>query len=118
MGFLALASWLVALGFSFRFIRTALQQTGATQTTPLLIWFSIFLLVTLQLSTSLRPILGRSEKLLTTEKKFFLQHWVEMIGESLDENSGNQPPQTSRGTGREVSGEENKNGWIENPAAR
>jgi hypothetical protein len=84
MGFLALASWLVALGFAFRFIRTALRQTGATQITPLLIWFSIFLLVTLQLSTSLRPILGHSEKFLTTEKKFFLMHWGEMMGESLE----------------------------------
>ncbi len=85
MGFLALVSWLVALGFSYRFIRTALRQTGATQAMPLLIWFSIFLLVTLQLSTSLRPILGHSDKFLTTEKKFFLAHWVEMMGESLPE---------------------------------
>jgi hypothetical protein len=83
MGFLALVSWLVALGFSFRFIRTALRETGATQTMPLRIWFSIFLLVTLQLSTSLRPILGRSDKLLTTEKKFFLAHWGDTMGESL-----------------------------------
>jgi hypothetical protein len=84
MGVLALASWLVALGFAFRFIRTALRQTGATQTSPLLIWFSIFLLVTLQLSTSLRPILGRSEKHLTSEKKFFLVHWGDTMGRSLD----------------------------------
>jgi len=83
IGFLALASWLVALGFSFRFIRTALRQTGATQAMPLLIWFSIFLLVTLQLSTTLRPILGRSENFLTSEKKFFLAHWLDTMGESL-----------------------------------
>lgn len=85
MGFLALASWLVALGFAFRFIRTALRQTGATQVFPLLIWFSIFLLVTFQLSTTLRPILGRSDKFLTGEKKFFLLHWGETMGGSLDE---------------------------------
>jgi hypothetical protein len=61
----------------------ALRETGATQNAPLMIWISIFLLVTLQLSTSLRPILGRSDKLLTTEKKFFLQHWGDMMGENL-----------------------------------
>ena len=83
MGFLALASWLVALGFSFRFLRAALRQTGATQTGPLAIWFSIFLLVTLQLSTSLRPIFGSSDKFVTTEKKFFLQHWGETMGKTL-----------------------------------
>ena len=84
MGFLALASWLIALVFAFRFIRAALRETGAKQNSPLLIWFGIFLLVTLQLSTSLRPILGTSDKLLTTEKKFFLQHWGETIGKSLE----------------------------------
>ncbi len=83
MGFLSIASWLVALAFSFRFLKMALRETGATQNAPLMIWISIFLLVTLQLSTSLRPILGRSDKLLTTEKKFFLQHWGDMMGENL-----------------------------------
>lgn len=89
MGFLALASWLVALIFAFRFIRNALQETGATQKAPIVIWFGIFLLVTLQLSTSLRPILGTSDKFLNTEKKFFMQHWVETMGKSL------QPPVSS-----------------------
>ncbi len=83
MGFLAIAAWLVALAFGYRFLRAALRETGATQSTPLVIWVSIFLLVTLQLSTSLRPILGRSDKFLTTEKKFFLQHWGDTIDESL-----------------------------------
>ena len=41
------------------------------------------LLVTLQMTTSLRPILGRSPVLLTQEKKFFLQHWGDTMGESL-----------------------------------
>jgi hypothetical protein len=83
MGFLALASWLVALLFAFRFMRVALHETGATQNAPLVIWCGIFLLVTLQLSTSLRPILGTSDKFLNTEKKFFLQHWSETMGKSL-----------------------------------
>lgn len=83
MGFLAIAAWLVALAFGYKFLRTALRETGATQSAPLMIWVSIFLLVTLQLSTSLRPILGRSDKFLTTEKKFFLQHWGDTIDESL-----------------------------------
>lgn len=101
MGFLSIASWLVALSFSYRFLRMALRETGATQSAPLMIWISIFLLVTLQLSTSLRPILGRSDKFLTTEKKFFLQHWGEMIGESLV--AGEKPKEqagTERGSGR------------------
>lgn len=85
MGFLAVASWLVALLFSFRFLNTAMVATGASQKVPLLVWSLIFLLVTLQLSTSLRPILGTSDKLLTTEKKFFLEHWAETMGKSVGE---------------------------------
>lgn len=84
MGFLSIASWLVALAFSYRFLRLALRVTGATQSAPLVIWISIFLLVTLQLSTSLRPILGKSDRLLTSEKKFFLHHWGETIGGTLE----------------------------------
>ncbi len=118
MGLLAIASWLVALAFSFRFLKMALRETGATQNAPLLVWISIFLLVTLQLSTSLRPILGRSDKFLTTEKKFFLAHWGEMMGESLKESAASEPPQTSSRSGRNPSGGENNNGWIENPEAR
>lgn len=110
MGILALASWLVALGFAFRFIRTALRQTGATQVSPLLIWFTIFLLVTLQLSTSLRPILGRSDKLLTSEKKFFLVHWGETMDKSLDEPAKKKAA-SQRGGLREVTPE----GAGENP---
>jgi len=69
----------------------ALRETGATQNAPLMIWISIFLLVTLQLSTSLRPILGRSDNFLTTEKKFFLQHWGEMMGEKLQGEAVENP---------------------------
>jgi len=83
MGGLALISWLVALIFAFRFLRVALRETGATQNAPLTIWCGIFLLVTLQLSTSLRPILGTSDKFLNTEKKFFLQHWSDTMDKSL-----------------------------------
>ncbi len=83
MGFLAITSWLVALAFAYRFLRAALRETGATQSAPIIIWVSIFLLVSLQLSTSLRPILGRSEDFMTSEKKFFLEHWGDMIGETL-----------------------------------
>ena len=48
-----------------------------------MIWSAVFLLVTLQMTTSLRPILGRSETRLTQEKKFFLQHWGDNFGETL-----------------------------------
>ena len=98
MGFLSIAAWLVALAFGYKFLRTALRETGATQSAPLMIWVSIFLLVTLQLSTSLRPILGSSDDFLTTEKKFFLQHWGDTIDESLSSATKVTAEKTDSGT--------------------
>jgi hypothetical protein len=79
MGILAIGSWIIAMLFALRFLKSVVLTTGGTQKGPLTIWSLIFLLVTLQMTTSLRPILGRSPDPLTQEKKFFLQHWSEYI---------------------------------------
>lgn len=83
MGSLAVGSWLIALVFALRFLKSVVFATGGTQKAPLAIWSGVFLLVTLQMTTSLRPILGRSDHFLTQEKKFFLQHWGDTFGETL-----------------------------------
>lgn len=89
MGTLAVGSWIIAVAFSLRFLKSVIFATGGTQKGPLAIWSVVFLLVTLQMTTSLRPILGRSiandgtPALLTQEKKFFLQHWGDTMSESL-----------------------------------
>ena len=83
MGVLAVGSWLIAFTFALRFLRAMALISGGTQAGPLRIWSFVFLLVTLQMTTSLRPILGRSDEFLTSEKRFFLQHWSEYFGETL-----------------------------------
>jgi hypothetical protein len=83
MGSLAIGAWLIAVVFALRFLKSAIVSTGGTDNGPLVIWSGVFLLVTLQMTTSLRPILGRSDVLLTQEKKFFLQHWGDTFGTSL-----------------------------------
>jgi hypothetical protein len=88
MGFLALVPWLVALFFGARFLFHAARATGATGFGPVRLWGAIFLVVTLQMTTSLRPILGTSDKFLTNEKLFFLQHW----GNSIDKDLGSTKP--------------------------
>ena len=84
MGALALIPWLVALAFGIRFLLTAVGLTGATSKGPVLLWSCIFLMVTLQMTTSLRPILGRSDRFLTDEKKFFVQYWYEAADQVLE----------------------------------
>jgi len=83
MGFLVLASWLIALYFAVGFLYKLIKQTGTQKLGPVRVWSAIFLLVTLQMSTSLRPIIGSSDTHLTHKKKFFLQHWSETAGEEV-----------------------------------
>jgi hypothetical protein len=83
MGVLALVPWFVALFFGCRFLFHAAKATGAGGLGPVKLWAAMFLVVTLQMSTSLRPILGRSDKFLTNEKLFFLQHWSMSIDKDL-----------------------------------
>jgi hypothetical protein len=84
MGLLAVGSWLIALFFGLRFLKSVVFLSDGTQSGPMVVWSIVFLLVTLQLTTSLRPILGREPDLLTQEKKFFLQHWADTMGTSLN----------------------------------
>jgi hypothetical protein len=98
MGALGIGAWLIAVLFALRFLKAAVIATGGTQSGPLTIWCGVFLLVTLQMTTSLRPILGRSEFLLTQEKKFFLQHWSDTFDRSLPRQpspSGVKTPERS-----------------------
>ena len=93
MGFLAIGAWLIAMIFALRFLKTVIFATGGNQFGPIIVWSIVFLLVTLQMTTSLRPILGRSPEFLTQEKKFFLQPWGENIDRSLNSPP---PPHTSK----------------------
>ncbi|SHJ69087.1 hypothetical protein SAMN02745181_2363 [Rubritalea squalenifaciens DSM 18772] len=86
-GFLCLALWLICLGFGFRFISNAAKILGAKNGFHLKVWCTVFLLVTLQMPVTLRPIIGQSDehKLLNLEeKKFFLTHWGEQITGDFD----------------------------------
>jgi hypothetical protein len=78
MGFLHLAFWAVALGFAFRLLHAGFAGPGR-QTAGINVWMVIFLLVMLQMTTALRPLVGRSDTLLPTQKRFFLGHWSECI---------------------------------------
>jgi len=87
MSVLALAFWLVAIGFGLRLILRGARLRGArlrgaTSTGLLATWALIFLTVTLQMSTTLRPILGTAGRLLPGERRFFLEHWARSLGDS------------------------------------
>jgi len=50
-------------------------------------WVIIFVLVVVQMTTALRPLIGTAETLMPTEKKFFLAHWADC----LRDGAGKEP---------------------------
>ncbi len=79
MGFLHLLFWLVAMGFGLGFLGKALGHFGLRSGTAVGIWSFLFVLVSLQMMTTLRPLLGSDTRLLAQEKKFFLTQWSECM---------------------------------------
>lgn len=85
IGFMLLALWMICVGFGFTLIFRAGKAMGMTNTGHLLVWCMIFLLVTVQMTTTLRPIVGESDALFNfSEKKFFLQYWSEQLQQATD----------------------------------
>ncbi|MDF1657201.1 MAG: hypothetical protein P1U58_06285 [Verrucomicrobiales bacterium] len=85
MGFLVLAFWIAALCFGIGMITRGARAFGDHSTAYLTFWSIIFVVVTLQMSTSLRPLLGPAEEtLLPTEKRFFLEHWGRVFQSRYD----------------------------------
>jgi hypothetical protein len=83
MGALHLGFWITATFFGLRFLSAAFARSDARSNAGLRTWMVIFLLVALQMSTALRPIVGKSTSLLPHEKKFFISHWLSCLDESM-----------------------------------
>jgi len=75
MGFLYLLIWGIGIHFGLRLLRQVFAFLNKRTMGTLRLWGVIFVLVLLQMSTTLRPLLGSYEPLCTTEKKFFVAHW-------------------------------------------
>lgn len=85
LGGLALACWAIALAFGLSLIFKTSPVAAAGTSGYLNLWIIIFVLVTLQMTTSLRPLIGTAETILPVEKKFFLVHWFDEISRSARE---------------------------------
>jgi len=87
MGFIHIAFWVIGLYYGMRFLFGAFHHVDGGGSRHLAVWTVIFLVVSLQMTTYLRPIVGSSDVLFTPEKKFFLAHWQETITEVRDAES-------------------------------
>jgi hypothetical protein len=87
MGALHLAFWLVATLFGVRFMVAGFSHSNTKSRAGLKVWVVIFVLVALQMTTALRPILGKADTFFPVEKKFFAGHWFQCINSTMD-NAG------------------------------
>jgi len=87
MGFLYLVMLLVSAGFGLALTGRVLAATG-DRARVLWIWNMMFVVVMLQLTTNLRPIVGEFDGLELGDKEFFLSHW----GRSLSDEMTSRPP--------------------------
>jgi hypothetical protein len=79
MGTLHLIFWFVATLFGVRFMKAGFSHANAKSQAGINVWIIIFLLVALQMTTALRPILGKADTFFPTEKKFFIGHWGDCL---------------------------------------
>ena len=91
IGGLLIVVWLVSLLFGMNLLMKCARALGMTDSLHLWIWSFMFVLVTLQVSCAVRPILGEADTFLPQEKKFFLQHWAD----NLNKETGNKRPATA-----------------------
>ncbi|HOC57056.1 MAG TPA: hypothetical protein PKI20_15675 [Verrucomicrobiota bacterium] len=79
MGALHLLFWLISTSFGLRFVHAGFSHSQARSRAGLCTWIILFVLVTLQMTTALRPLVGKADTLLPTEKKFFITHWADCL---------------------------------------
>lgn len=85
MGALHLIFWLVATIFGLRFLNAGFAHSNARSNAGLNTWIVIFMLVMLQMSTALRPLIaeGDPDTFMPEKKKFFLTHWGDCIDDAM-----------------------------------
>jgi hypothetical protein len=81
MGALHLLFWAIATIFGMRFLGAGFAATQAKSQAGLNVWAVIFVLVCLQLTAALRPIIRTADTVFpgATEKKFFIKHWSDEL---------------------------------------
>lgn len=79
MGALHLLFCLIATMFGVRFLKNGFFHSEAKSSAAFDTWAVIFVLVLLQMSTALRPLIGTDSTFLPQEKKFFLSHWFDSV---------------------------------------
>lgn len=82
MGTLHLLFWMISTIFGLRFLSAAFTHTNARSPAGLRTWIVIFVLVVLQMTAALRPLVGTADTFLPAEKEFFVSHWFDCLDQA------------------------------------
>ncbi len=80
MGFLHLVFWMIGIHFGLKLLMTALGFLNKRDMGVLKVWSVIFIVVVMQMCTTLRPLVGEFRGTELQGKKFFLAHWGDCLG--------------------------------------
>jgi len=86
MAALHIGLWTIGIMFGLRLLEGMGHLLGGSARNHLKFWSVIFIVVCLQMMTTLRPIVGTSGHFLPAEKKFFLTHWAETLRDESAKN--------------------------------
>jgi hypothetical protein len=79
MGALHLTLWAIGISFGLRLIDGMSRLLSGSARGHLKVWGLIFVVVCLQMTTTLRPIIAPAKTFFPTEKKFFMANWWESL---------------------------------------
>jgi len=80
MGMLHLFFWGIGLWFGLRALAGLIAHTRTSGGSGhLKMWMLIFVLVCLQMTSVVRPLIGTADTILPQEKRFFMVHWVKSM---------------------------------------
>jgi hypothetical protein len=79
MGGLHMAFWIVAIGFGVSLLIRASSFLNNGAQTNMRLWSAVFIVVILQMTTTLRPLVGPYQGLGLQGRKPFLSHWGDCL---------------------------------------
>jgi hypothetical protein len=92
MTVLVLCVWFVSVAFALKYIARLQARALFARATGIKLWFLVFVIVSLQMATSMRPLLvAPKESWWVGEKKFFLAHLTDTL-----EGNGTAPRKLPR----------------------
>jgi hypothetical protein len=85
IGPIHLLVWVLSMLASRRVLNAGLKHWQGRRNGLTGVWFFVLIITSLQMATTLRPIVGAGAQLFEPERKFFLQNWSETLTAELTE---------------------------------